>query len=337
MSVLKPFKPCEATMIDLKSGRCRSRTAFFLLAALAALSMTTVDASATSSAAPGGKAFATPRAAAAALAAAWASGRRADLLAIFGPAGDKLVNSGDPVAERDARQGFAKAYAQAHRIVMDRGRAVLIIGGDDWPYPIPLVKRQSGWVFDVAMGEQQVLDRRIGRNELNAIATCRAYVMAQRAYAMRRPAGLVEFAQRVESTPGKRDGLYWPAATTADESPLGPRVAVAEAEGYGAASREGLAPFQGYYFRVLTAQGRHASGGARSYIEGGHMVHGFALVAFPARYGDFGVMTFIVDEAGVVFEKNLGPATDRTARVMSQFDPDLSWKVAESPGADPLP
>jgi hypothetical protein len=151
---------------------------------------------------------------------------------------------------------------------------------------------------------------------------------------MRRPAGVMEFAQRVESTAGKRDGLYWPATVRADESPLGPRVAIAEAEGYGAASREGLAPFQGYFFRVLTAQGPHASGGARSYVVGGHMTRGFAMVAFPARYGDSGVMTFIVDEAGVVFEKNLGPDTDRVARAMMQFDPDLSWKVAEaqSPG-----
>jgi len=328
MTALEPSKPCEATMIRPMGARSRTQLRSFVAASLAVLSFGG-GASAIPAASPSGKAFVTPTAATGALAAAWGTGRKAELLAIFGPAGDKLVNSGDPVAERDARQGFAKAYAKAHRIVMDRGRAVLIIGDDDWPYPIPLVKRASGWVFDVATGEQQIIDRRIGSNEMNAMATCRAYVMAQRAYAARRPAGMVEFAQRVDSTPGKRDGLYWPAAKPADESPLGPRVAMAEAEGYGAASREGLAALRGYYFRVLTAQGPHASGGARSYIVDGHMVRGFALVAFPARYGDSGVMTFIVDESGVVFEKNLGPEGERVARAMTQFDPDLSWKVAD--------
>ncbi len=326
MSALEPSRPYEATMI---STRDRPPLRHFVIAGLALLSLGGAAASATPAASPSGKAFATPTAATAALAAAWTSGHKAELLAIFGPAGDRLVDSGDPVAERDAREGFAKAYAKAHRIVMDRGRAVLVIGDDDWPYPIPLVQRPSGWVFDVATGEQQIIDRRIGSNEMNTMATCRAYVIAQRAYAARRPAGMAEFARRVESTPGRRDGLYWPAATPADESPLGPRVAQAEAEGYGAASREGLAPLRGYYFRVLTAQGPHASGGAKSYIVDGHMVRGFALVAFPARYGDSGVMTFIVDEAGVIFEKNLGPDGDRTARAMTKFDPDLSWRIAD--------
>ena len=260
----------------------------------------------------------------------WRSGSTADLLQIFGQAGEKLVVSGDPVAEKRARERLAASYSIRHRLELDGGgRTVLVIGAEDWPYPIPLVRRGSGWAFDVRAGEEQILDRRIGRDELDAIQTCRSYVEAQRDFAARTASGGRRvYAMKVESTPGRHDGLYWPAASADTQSPLGPRVAAAEAKGYGVASREGLAPFQGYYYRILTAQGPHAPGGEKSYIADGQMTGGFALVAYPAKWGDSGVMTFIVNQAGIVFEKNLGPDTARLARRIEAFDPDRSWRIA---------
>jgi hypothetical protein len=282
----------------------------------------------------GEETFASPEQAMAALAGAWHSGRASDLLAIFGPAGQKLVTSGDPVAERNARRRFAASYDQRHRIERDGGgEAILVIGKEDWPYPIPIVRNGAAWRFDVKAGAEQILDRRIGRDELNAIAVARAYVEAQRDYAATDPmhTGLREYARQVASTEGKRDGLYWPAATGADESPLGPLVATAESKGYPAppASAGGRSPFEGYYFRILTAQGPQAPGGAKSYLVNGHMTGGFALIAYPAKWGDSGVMTFVVNQNGIVFEKNLGPDTTSTARGIDAYDPDRSWKIAQ--------
>ena len=258
-------------------------------------------------------------------------GRTADLLRIFGTAGENLVVSGDRVAEKLARDRFAASYAQKHVIEVDGGgRAVLVIGADDWPYPVPLVERGGQWRFDAKAGAEQVLDRRVGRNELDAIQTCRAYVEAQRDFGARSQAGgHREYAQKVDSMPGAHDGLYWPATAPEPESPLGPRVAAAEVKGYGAASRQGLAPFEGYYFRILTAQGAHASGGAKSYLAAGHLTGGFALIAYPAKYGDSGVMTFIVNQAGIVFQKNLGADTLSRAKAITAFDPDRTWRIAD--------
>ena len=280
-----------------------------------------------------GKTFASPERAAEALAAAWHTGRTSELLEIFGPAGQKLVRSGDPVAERDARQHFAASYDQRHRIERDGGgEAILVIGNEDWPYPIPIVKQGSAWRFDVTAGAEQVLDRRIGRNELHAIQVARAYVEAQRDYAAkdRMGDGQHEYAQQVASTDGKHDGLYWPVAAGAEESPLGPLVATAETKGYAAppASAGGRSPLEGYYFRILTAQGPHAPGGAKSYVVNGHMTAGFALIAYPAKWGDSGVMTFVVSQNGIVFQKNLGPQTEGHARQITAYDPDRTWKIA---------
>jgi hypothetical protein len=277
-----------------------------------------------------GKSFASPEQATDALAAAWHSGRGAELRAIFGPAGVPLINSGDPVAEMQAHERLAAAWDAGHRIEREgRGKAVLVLGEDQWPYPIPLVRQGAMWRFDVEDGARQILDRRIGRNELNAIETCRLYVEAQRDYAAedRLVKGLREYAQKIASGDGAHDGLYWPASGDAVESPLGPFVAAAEARGYDLASAEGLAPFQGYFYRVLTRQGAHAPGGSRSYLVDGHMTGGFALIAFPAKYGNSGVMSFIVDQHGVVFEKNLGPNTSAIAGRITAFDPDKSWKA----------
>jgi hypothetical protein len=297
---------------------------------LSAALLSTTSASAASTASP--KTFASPEQAAEALDAAWVGGSTGQLLAIFGRAGQRLVSSGDPVAEKDAREKLAASFAEAHRLDTENPREVVIVlGKNEWPDPIPLVKHGQGWRFDVKAGDEQIIDRRIGHNEMNAIEVCRAYVMAQREYAAkdRQGDGLHEYAQRVSSTEGKRDGLYWKAAEGDEESPIGPFVAAAEAQGYGAASAEGAAPFHGYFFKTLTRQGWNAPGGPTEYIVKGHMTRGFALVAFPAKYGDSGVMTFLVNQHGIVFEKNLGADTTRLARQMTDYNPDPSWKIAQ--------
>jgi hypothetical protein len=276
--------------------------------------------------------FGSPEQAADALAEAWNSGSKRELLKIFGPAGEKLVSSGDPVAEKEARTRLASAYAEQHRIEVEAGRkAVIVMGKDEWSYPIPLIKQGEVWRFDVKAGAQQIIDRRIGRNELNAIKVCHAYVEAQREYAAidRTGDGVREYARRVASTKGKHDGLYWTALKDEEESPLGPLAAAAEAQGYSAASAEGRKPFHGYLYRILTRQGENAHGGAQDYVVEGHLAGGFALVAFPATYGDSGVMTFIINQHGIVFEKNLGANTAKIARRMKAYDPDPTWKVVQ--------
>ncbi|MGO9773251.1 MAG: DUF2950 domain-containing protein [Roseiarcus sp.] len=275
--------------------------------------------------------FSSPDEAAAALAAAWRSGGKAEILAILGSGADRLVSSGDPIAEKQARERLAASYDDAHRLEREGAdKALVVLGKEQWPYPIPLVKRGALWRFDVAAGAEQIIDRRIGRDELNAIEVCRAYVEAQQEYAARDPLGdgLHEYAQRVASAANTRDGLYWPAAQGEPQSPLGPLVAAAEAEGFGAASAQGRAPFHGYYYRILTRQGKSAPGGARDYLVNGRLTGGFALIAFPGRYDDSGVMTFIVNQNGVVFQKNLGPNTAAIARRMREYDPDKTWLPA---------
>ena len=307
-----------------------------------AVSVLALGVAVSARAAPSGEeSFASPEQAVQALAAAWRSGRTSDLLAIFGPAGRPLVISGDPVAESNARHRFSASFDQRHHIEREGGgEAILVIGDEAWPYPIPIVRQGGAWRFDVKAGAEQILDRRIGANELNAIAVARGYVEAQRDYAAqdRMGDGLHQYAQQVASTDGKHDGLYWPAAPGAEnQSPLGPLVAAAEAKGYPPPppTAGGRRPFQGYYFRILTGQGGHAPGGARSYIVGGHMTGGFALIAFPARWGDSGVMTFVVNQNGIVFQKNLGPDTARLARQATVYDPDRSWQIASASSPRP--
>jgi hypothetical protein len=278
---------------------------------------------------PAQQTFASPEQAAAALAEAWGQDDKAALMKIFGSGGAKLISSGDPVADAEAKQRLAAEYNLAHRIENESDvKAVLSIGKDDFPYPIPLLKQDSAWYFDTKAGEQEILDRRIGHNELNAIDVCHAYVEAQRAYAAQYSSGNgpAEYAQRLHSSVGKHDGLYWAAETTADESPFGPLVASAEAAGYSAYAAGMRTPYHGYYFRILKQQGANAPGGAKDYVVNGHMTGGFAMIAFPAKYGDSGIMTFIVDQTGIVFEQNLGPGTDAAARQISTYDPDDSWQ-----------
>jgi hypothetical protein len=276
--------------------------------------------------------FKTPDAAADALANAARAKDRAALLTVLGKAGAEIASSGDPVADADIRQKFVDAYDAKHGIKMDGdAKATLIIGKEDFPVPIPLVRQTDGWQFDTAAGRQEVLARRIGRNELAAIQSSLAYVDAQNEYADkdRTGTGTGVYAQRIVSEPGKKNGLYWPSSASGDESPLGELAAEATEQGYRVG--EGRAPFHGYYFKILTRQGPDAPGGAVDYVVKGRMIGGFALVAYPAEYRNSGVMTFIVNHNGTVFQKDLGPRTAEVAERMTAFDPDSSWtKVTDT-------
>jgi hypothetical protein len=245
---------------------------------------------------------------------------------VLGPEGRELASSGDPVADAAARERFTTAYDEAHQIKQGDTRATLVIGKDDFPFPIPLVAANGVWRFDTAEGVEEILDRRIGENEISAIEVLRAAVDAQREYAEADRDGKgVQYARRLLSSDGTYDGLYWPTEDGERESPLGPLVGYAQAQGYTA--RQGRpTPYHGYIFRVLTAQGPDAKGGARDYIVNGRMIGGFALVASPAEYGNSGVMTFIVNHDGDVYQRDLGPNTARIAAAMRAYDPDASWR-----------
>jgi len=267
--------------------------------------------------------FPSPQVAARALEAAARGSDPARLIAILGPASEEIVSSGDPVADATARRRFASAAAERTRIErLSDAIAILHVGGTDWPFPIPVVREGDTWRFDTASGKDELLNRRIGRNEMTAIEVCRTYVDAQKEFARR----FRVYAQSFRSTPGKRDGLYW-EATDHDESPLGPLVASATAEEYHPADPgEGPAPYHGYLFRILTAQGAHAPGGARSFVKDGRMTGGFALIAWPAVHGSSGVMTFLVSEQGVVLQKDLGDGTAEAVKAITTYDPDGSWE-----------
>ncbi len=276
--------------------------------------------------------FASPEAAAAALAAAAHADNPRALVAILGSSSKKIVYSGDRVADKNGRAHFAAAYDALHKIEpAGADKATLVLGEEGWPFPIPLVKRGKSWHFDTKAGAQEILDRRIGRNELNAIQVCRAYVDAQREYATADHDNdhMREYAQHFLSRPGKHDGLYWPTAPGTPESPMGLLVADARAQGYGPRPKgekpHRPQPYHGYFYRILTRQGPHAPGGAMDYVVQGHMIGGFALVAYPAKWGDSGIMTFIVNQDGTVYQKNLGPRTAALARAITEYDPDTSW------------
>jgi DUF2950 family protein len=271
--------------------------------------------------------FKSPDDAATALVAAVKSGIKQDVLKVLGSDGDDIINSGDEVADKAAREKFLAAYDAKHAVKVDGKRASLVIGADNFPFPIPLTQTKTGWAFDTAEGRQEILYRRIGRNELDAIQTSLAYVDAQNEYAEKdRGDGVGVYAQRIVSSPGKKDGLYWPSE--ANDSPLGELAADASAEGYKAGSEP--QPYHGYYYRILTQQGQSAPGGAMSYIAKGKMIGGFALVAYPADYGNSGVMTFIVSHAGTVYQKDLGENTEARVKTMTSFDPDKSWTKVDT-------
>jgi len=273
--------------------------------------------------------YAAPEEAAAALAAATRAHDQAALRAIFGPGSERLLSSGDRYADEQGQSRFAAAYDKKHALVPQAaGRMQLEVGANDWPLPIPIVQAGGRWQFDTQAGAEEIINRRIGRNELAAIRVSLAYVEAQKDYFARikQETGTGSYAERLVSTPGHQDGLYWPAGAGNSESPFGPLVSQAEEEGYPGALVGGKPiPYQGYNFRILKAQGPDAPGGAMSYVQSGRMTGGFALIAWPASYGSSGIMTFQVNQDGVVFQKDLGPTTSRVVPGIARFDPDLTW------------
>jgi Protein of unknown function (DUF2950) len=273
------------------------------------------------------KTFPSAEAAVKAAVAAARSDDSKELLAIFGAQAKEVLFSGDAVADKQRREEFLAAYDERNRLATEGENTIWIVGKQDWPFPIPIVKKGQSWVFDTEKGKQEILNRRIGENELNTIQTCLAVVDAQREYAIkdRNHDSLLEYAQKFASDPGKKNGLYWEAKAGEPQSPLGPIVARARSEGYQKKQAGQRIPYHGYYYRILTAQGKNAPGGAYSYLVQGKMIGGFALVAFPANYGNSGIMTFVANHEGKVFQKNLGKNTASIANGMKEYNPDSTW------------
>ena len=278
------------------------------------------------------KTYSTPEDAVKALVAAAQAGNATALGAVLGPGAQSIVRSGDATADRASRERFLKAYGEASKLVKSGdAKVVLNVGRDEWPFPIPIVMAGTSWRFDLQQGKEEILNRRIGRNELAAAQVVQAYVDAQREYYLRNPqnAKLLQYAQKMNSAENKRDGLYWPAKAGEKPSPLGPLVAEARSAGYTKSADGKPAPYYGYHYRILKAQGPNAPGGAYDYVARGAMIGGFALVAYPAVYGSSGVVTFLVNHDGVLYEKDLGRDTAAIAQRMSKFDPDSTWKRVE--------
>ena len=267
----------------------------------------------------------TPDAAVTALIEAARVGAPALLMRVLGPGSDEIVSSGDPIADAFARKRLLDAYNIRHQIVREgKDNAVLVIGQEEWQLPIPLVRYNNTWRFDAQAARREIVFRRIGRNEQGAIQACLLYVRAQREYAKKGFAGEGVYAQRLLSQPGEKDGLYWPALAGEDESPLGEFAATAAAEGYPITNQRN--PYHGYHYRILTRQGPNAPGGEIDYVVRGNMIGGFALVAYPAEYRISGLMTFLVNDQGNIYEKDLGSRTAAIASGMTSFDPDNTWR-----------
>jgi Protein of unknown function (DUF2950) len=294
------------------------------LALLLAIPSCNKQDAATSPAIP--KTFATPQQAGQALAIAAKSEDRDQLLRIFGSNASDIISAGDPVQDKAALNAFTQAYQTMNRWrKMTDGSQVLLIGADNFPFPIPLKKNASGqWYFDTDAGRDEILSRRIGRDELFVINVCSAFVDAQREYYSEKHGGVKQYAQKFLSDPGQQNGLYWDSPQGAPRSPLGPLAAYATNEGYKIQPGQHQ-PFHGYYFLMLTRQGPDAHGGAKTYIVNGKMTGGFAAVAYPAKYGDSGIMTFMVNQDGVTLQKDLGKSTEQIASAMKEFNPDKTW------------
>jgi hypothetical protein len=279
---------------------------------------------------PGQQTFASAEDAGRALLAAMRGQDDQAPLNILGPAGKDVLSSGDRAEDADARIGFVVKYQEMHRFVTESNGAVtLVVGAENWPFPLPLVNNRGAWYFDTVAGKDEIVFRRIGKNELAALDACRDLVEAQKQYFARPPAGLPkQFAQKLVSDEGQHNGLYWQGASDESESPINPLIAYA---------RQNLptdqvgehVPFNGYMFRVLTGEGRHAPGGPKKYIVDGKMIAGFAFVAYPVEYRSSGVMTFIVNASGTIYEKDLGPNTTKLAQAITAYDPDSTWHQAE--------
>jgi len=274
----------------------------------------------------GQRTFSSPEDASNALVTAAQSNDQQALLEILGPDAKPIVSSGDETEDANSRANFVQRYQQMHRLVKEPdGTTTLYIGAENWPTPIPLVNNGNAWFFDTEAGKQEVLFRRIGRNEMSAIRVCQELVAAQKEYSAQHN----EYAQKIFSDEGQHDGLYWKAAAGESQSPIGPLLARAVSRGYVNSLEGPPTPYRGYYFHILTRQGKDAPGGAKNYIVNGKMTKGFAFVAYPAEYRSSGVMTFVVNQDGTVYEKDLGKKTDVRAQAMKVYSPDSSWQKAE--------
>ena len=278
----------------------------------------------------GPKTFASPDDAAKALVDACKSGSRDNMVAIFGPGSADIIYSGDATADKAAFDGFVSDYDAMHRWrKLDNGSELLLTGADNKTFPIPVKKNDAGqWYFDTAAGKEEILSRRIGRNEMAAIDVCAAVAQAQAEYFAQRHDGVKQYAQKFISEEGQQNGLYWQSPEGQPKSPLGPAVAFATSEGYKLQPNK-FVPFHGYYFHMLDKQGPDAKGGAKSYLVNGKMTGGFAVLAYPAQYGDSGIMTFLINQGGVVYQKDLGKTTGDVASAMTEFNPDKTWKAVQ--------
>jgi len=313
-----------------KKTLCRIVAVLFMGGTIALAGLCNAAAAKVSAKATEPKGFQSPEEAAQALVDAAKNNDNKKLLAILGRAGEELISSGDAVADRQGRERFVRMYETKHRLSKEgAGMMAIEVGEEDWPFPIPIIKQGGRWRFDTRAGKEEILNRRIGQNELSAIQVCQAYVDAQREYSMkdRDGDGILEYAQKLVSEEGQKNGLYWNAGEGEETSPLGPFAARAHKEGY---TRENTGdappPYHGYYYNILKRQGKSAPRGACDYLVHENMIGGFALVAYPARYGSSGIMTFIVNHDGVVYEKNLGKKTEAIARSIETFAPDKTWK-----------
>jgi hypothetical protein len=280
------------------------------------------------------RSFASPAEAVKALLEATQAKDKAALNQIFGPDAS-LVLTGDEVQDANNAAKFARAMAEGCQQVPDGAdKITLEIGTNNWPYPIPLVKTNSQWLFDTAAGREEIINRHIGRDELNAIGLCGAYVVAQRQYATLNAdgSGTTKYAMKIKSTPGKKDGLYWEAAAGEAASPFGPQVAEAQAEGYGSKEGSGRHPFHGYFIKILTRQGKDAPGGKMNYMSHGNLTGGFALVAWPEHWDQSGIMTFIVNQDGKIYQRNLAEKTVKCAEAMKEYNPDSNWTLVQDQG-----
>jgi len=275
---------------------------------------------------PGQKVFSSAEEATDALVTAAQANDGKMMLDILGPDGKQIVSSGDETEDANSRADFVKRYREMHRLLKEPdGTTVLYIGAHNWPAPIPLVHKGNSWYFDTEAGKKEILCRRIGRNEMSAIRVCQELVAAQKEYSAEHK----EYAREIFSDEGQHNGLYWKAADGEPQSPIGPLVASAVAQGYAKNQQGAPTPYRGYYFHILTRQGKNAPGGAKNYVVNGKMTEGFAFVAYPAEYRSSGVMTFITTEDGVVYQKDLGRKTGVLAKAMKEYDRNPSWQKAE--------
>src|SRR5271165_2849626 len=276
---------------------------------------------------PGQKTFSSAEEASKALVTAAQNNDEKAMLDILGPDGKQIVSSGDETEDANSRANFAQKYQEMHRLVQEPdGTTVLYIGAKNWPTPIPLVSKGNSWYFDTEAGKKEILYRRIGRNEMSTIRVCQEFVAAEKEFSATQHNG---YAQKILSDEGQHNGLYWRAAAGEPQSPIGPLVAAAVAEGYARRANGAPTPYRGYYYRVLTRQGKNGPGGAQSYIVNGKMTEGFAFLAYPAEYRSSGVMTFIVNQDGIVYQKDLGKKTGALAQAMKEYNPNSGWEKAD--------